>query len=401
MASVVNPSDLPPFDLPLHHPLPELAAAVRSSINPVLQRFVAAVRQAVPKARPLPFGEVTDNIPRILPAMADALAAAGTEDRDALLQRSPNQGITRFQQHYSVAEVMLEDRMLRVILIQEVEQALARRMTQQEQLALDTATDMMLQQAVVAFTDHQQAQLRSAAEAELKYLSFLAHDLNNNFSNVTVWLQVLRQQLAKSSEWREQLDTLDAAQQAILATIGGMGRLLQAERLRKGDQAPRAQHVNLRTLVSNQTRNIAVSAERKGLKLEVQVPPDAEVEVDPELLALVLQNLLGNAIKFSHAGTVRVEARHAPAPAGAIDGADNDTTAAARWMISISDQGPGIEPAEIERIFQAFSRGHINEQTGMGLGLAIASEAARLLGAELTVQSKLGAGSTFTFSLPV
>jgi signal transduction histidine kinase len=127
-------------------------------------------------------------------------------------------------------------------------------------------------------------------------------------------------------------------------------------------------------------------AGEKNLKLENGVPPRLQVTSDTELLALVLQNLVGNAIKYSSAGTVRVHTEHEPP--------------AQRWRLMVSDQGAGIAPDKLATLFEAFSRGETFGQKGVGLGLTIAYEAARVLGADLHVQSEVGKGTTFSISLP-
>ena len=148
------------------------------------------------------------------------------------MERSPGQGIHRFQLHYDVRDLATEDRLLRLIIIEQVEAGLGRRLGRDEDTALNWCIDLMGQQAMIAFVSHQNERLRAAAEAELKYLSFLSHDLNGNLGNVTLWLQILRRRLAASPQFADEVSALDTAQQAILDTMGGMGRLLQAERLR-------------------------------------------------------------------------------------------------------------------------------------------------------------------------
>jgi signal transduction histidine kinase len=69
------------------------------------------------------------------------------------------------------------------------------------------------------------------------------------------------------------------------------------------------------------------------------------------------------------------------------------------WVIGVSDEGPGIAPENLSRLFNAFSRGDTHGQAGVGLGLSIASQAAKLLGAKLEVESSLGEGSTFRLLL--
>jgi signal transduction histidine kinase len=181
-------------------------------------------------------------------------------------------------------------------------------MTLPEQVALAMGIDLMIQQAAVAFMDHQKEQLRQSAEAELKYLSFLGHDLNNNLAAVTLALQSLKKGLTGSPEFAEHAETLDEAQQAVLATIGGLGRLLDAERLRKGGKKLQVVPVNLRNLLRGEARRIAKQAEQKGMRVVVDVPSDLHVQSDPELITLIVQNFLGNAVKFATAGTVRVAA---------------------------------------------------------------------------------------------
>lgn len=107
-------------------------------------------------------------------------------------------------------------------------------------------------------------------------------------------------------------------------------------------------------------------------------------------MRLVLQNLIGNAIKYSPIGSgeVRVMAHFA-----------EQGVNAGRWVLAIADNGPGIAAEQLDRIFNAFARGEMHGLQGVGLGLAIASRAAKLLGAELKVDSKVGVGSTFSLIL--
>jgi signal transduction histidine kinase len=350
----------------------------------IIQTWIELVRESVPSAQELSSEQIQDNLPVILPSMADALEASVGKTNRNLMDASPKQGIKRFHQHYDVCELMTEDRLLRRVIMEQTGAGLGRRMNEAEQIALNTAVDLMLQQAVVAFVNAQKGQLRTAAEVELKYLSFLSHDLNNNLSSVTLMLQLLRQRLADSVEFADDVQTLDAAQQSILDTMGGMARLLQSERLRKAGVEADHHPVNLHTLASNVARQVSSQAQKKGVKIAVDVPAETRCRSDGELIVLILQNLVGNAVKFSTKGTVRI---------GLVPLED-------RCVLSVSDEGPGIAAEHLDRIFDAFRRGESHSQPGVGLGLSIASQAAKLLGGQLSVESKVGAGSTFTLSLP-
>jgi signal transduction histidine kinase len=144
--------------------------------------------------------------------------------------------------------------------------------------------------------------------------------------------------------------------------------------------------VNLPELVSEILTLFIPLAAQKGMSLRDTVPSDAVVSSDRELIRLVLQNLVGNAVKYSQKGTVTVSAVKREDKQGG-------------WVVSVSDEGPGIAAEHQDHIFEAFRRGEVYGQRGIGLGLAIASRAAKLLGAELTVESKLGIGSAFNLVL--
>jgi signal transduction histidine kinase len=387
MNDPTRPRDASPTsDLLEHQPFPELAHGLRSRIPDIIKTWTDEIRKIVPAARDLPFDELVDNLPRILSQMAGALEAPHSEETRKLLDECPKQGLTRFRQEYAMADLMLEDRVLRRIITTEVRRALGRNVLESEQVALDMAIDAMLQQAVIAFADQQQARIRSDAETQLKYLSFLSHDLRNNLNHVTLFLQVLRQRLARLPDFAEDVEGLDVVQQSILDTIGGMGRLVQSERLRKAGVEPKRGPVNLHRLAMNVGQHATMAADQKGLRITVEVPPDAQVDSDGELVTLILQNLVGNAVKYTSNGVVRIGATL--------------RTEDQRWVISVSDEGPGIAREHMARIFDAFRRGDSYGQPGVGLGLTIASQAAKLLGAELTVESSVGDGSRFRLILP-
>ena len=200
---------------------------------------------------------------------------------------------------------------------------------------------------------------------------------------MTLLLKLLRERLATAPDFAADTKTLDTAQRAIADTIAGMRRLLDKERLRSGTVEPVSRRVNLHRLMSVVVEQVAFNAAERSVKFLLEVPSETVVVTDGELVQLVLQNLVGNAVKYGVPGTVRVRASDEGGPV----------------VISVSDEGPGIAPEQIDRIFDAFRRGEGHAQPGVGLGLTIASQAAKLLGATLTVESKLGVGSTFALTL--
>jgi len=130
-------------------------------------------------------------------------------------------------------------------------------------------------------------------------------------------------------------------------------------------------------------------AAAKNLALKIAVPADLPSgKGDQRRITQVLMNLTGNAIKFADSGEVRVEAKAA-----------HDS-----FLVSVSDTGPGVALADQQRIFEEFQQvdgSSSRAKGGTGLGLAIAKRIIEMHRGHIWVESKVGVGSTFTFSLPV
>ena len=370
-----------------HRPFHDLAETIRSRVDQITLAWDAAVRMAMPQMQRLTFDELKDSTPEILNAIADALASDDPQLIDELVKRAPAQGLSRLRLNFDLIEVMQEDRLLRSITVQHIEEALDRRMEAPECAALHAAIDVMLQRSVIALVEEQKFQLRAAAETELKFLSFLSHDLSNNLNDITFSLQGLGLDLKEAGGFATAQESLALAQQQIFDTVAGMRRMLDHERLRKSAKAPTLSRVDLHAAATKVVTQFAREATAKGTKLSVEIGPGTIVDSDGALLAVVLQNLVGNGVKYTTGGAIRV---------GFGGGVNTD-----RPALWVSDDGPGIAPETIGHIFEAFTRGDIHGQPGLGLGLAIASQAAKLLGAALTVESTVGVGSTFRLELPL
>ncbi len=132
----------------------------------------------------------------------------------------------------------------------------------------------------------------------------------------------------------------------------------------------------------------ALAAEKK-LELKARVPQDLSIaRGDEQRIAQVLLNLLGNAIKFTDEGEVRVEVT-----------ASDET-----FLVSVADTGPGLSEADQKRIFDEFHQAdgsNTREKGGSGLGLSIAKKIVEMHGGRIWVESNVGKGSTFRFTLPV
>jgi signal transduction histidine kinase len=252
--------------------------------------------------------------------------------------------------------------------------------------ALNMAVDVACRRGVITYVNQQKAELHSLVEAQTKYLAFLSHDLRGGLNGVLLMIEVLKRDLVSEPKYARSLDDLDVMRRQILETVGTMDRFLHAERFRKGKVQIRPAEVNLGRLVSEMVAQFAYQAKDKQLELQQEVAEELRIVSDRELLSMILQNLLGNAIKYSRRERVRVVAT-----------SDGPGKAA---RLSVIDRGPGIAPEKLAQMFQPFNRGETHGQAGTGLGLSIARQAADLLGAKLWAESELGKGSSFHLDLP-
>ena len=141
----------------------------------------------------------------------------------------------------------------------------------------------------------------------------------------------------------------------------------------------------IRTAISS----VETLAAEKKLALNVSIPENLAIgKGDEQRIAQVLLNLLGNAIKFTETGTIGVEA----------DVSDN------RFMVSVSDTGPGLTEVDQKRIFEEFYQADgssTRQKGGTGLGLSISKKIVEMHGGHIWVESTPGKGSTFRFTLPL
>jgi signal transduction histidine kinase len=375
------------MDLLKYRPFPELAGALRARQAVVIERWQQVVTEVLPAANELTLAQIRDSLPETLAMMADALEADEPKPTKDLMDFAGAHGETRFDQNFALGELMIEYGLLRPILIGEAAQHLNRVVTIEETQALNLAIDVACRRGVITYVNQQKAEIQSLVEAQSKYLSFLSHDLRGNLNGVLLMIEVLRRDLASEPRFAESLDDLEIMRRSIHETVGTMDRFLHAERFRKGKVQVRSGPVNMQALVAEVIGQFSYQAKEKKLELKSDVGPATDIVTDRELLLIILQNLVGNAIKYSKRGEVLVAATK-----------PDDMTCACR--LSVIDHGPGMKPEAVAKLFDPFTRGDTHGESGSGLGLTIARQAADLLGARLWVESEDGDGSKFHLDLP-
>jgi signal transduction histidine kinase len=230
-------------------------------------------------------------------------------------------------------------------------------------------------------------QAEAAARAREDVLAIVSHDLKNPLATLRLSAAVLEQKLSKLPNAEALVKRVATMDRAALSMLGLITGLLDAARLDAGQKLavePRPESVD--TLVTEALALIEPQATRRALKLEARLAPDLQALCDRERILQVLANLLGNAVKFTpEGGTVEVSTR----------------LEAREVHVSVRDTGPGIPLEEQPLLFQRHWQSRGTAHHGSGLGLYIARGLVEAHGGRLWVDSTPGAGSTFTFTLPL
>jgi PAS domain S-box-containing protein len=228
----------------------------------------------------------------------------------------------------------------------------------------------------------------SANRAKSEFLAVMSHELRTPLSAIIGYEELLFDGITGpvNEGQRTQLARIKASATHLLSLID---EVLTLSRVEAGREVAHPERVPVFAALHEASIIVEPLALDKKLALRVlPVPRDLELWADPVKLRQILLNLLTNAIKFTDAGSVELESRQ-------LDDCVE---------IMVRDTGIGIAPGNQDRIFDAFwqvEQKSTRKVGGAGLGLSVSRRLARLMHGDLTVQSKLGEGSTFTLRLPV
>src|SRR5579875_444034 len=266
------------------------------------------------------------------------------------------------------------------------------------------------EQCIVAITrditqaKRAEAELIAAREAALKasqaksdFLSSMSHEIRTPM-NAILGMEQLLWETPLSLDQRRYLEIMRANGDALLSLIDN---ILDLAKVESGQLILERTSFELDELVERAVETLGIRAHQKGLELVARIAPDVPLglEGDPLRLRQILINLLGNAIKFTNRGEVLVNVDSIAAPPG------GRTPPQAVWLrFVVSDTGIGIPAEKLATVFSSFTQADssITRQFGgTGLGLAIVKRLVEFHGGEVQVESQLGVGSTFSFTLPV
>ena len=231
-------------------------------------------------------------------------------------------------------------------------------------------------------------QLEVASKHKSQFLANMSHELRTPLNAILGYTELILDNIY--GEAPEQMrSVLERVQTNGKHLLGLINDVLDMSKIEAGQVTLSLSDYSLEELVHGVYVAVEPLATQKKLALRTSIEPDLPVgHGDERRLAQVLLNLVGNAIKFTEAGEVAIEASHS-------DGL---------FRVAVRDSGPGIAAADQAKIFEEFQQVDntpTRQKGGTGLGLAISKRIVEMHGGRILVDSELGKGSTFTISLPV
>ncbi len=328
----------------------------------------------------MPLAELIDHLPQFLLEVEAALRAdsglASVESAPEETRSAAVHGEQRLRLGFSLSSVVREYGALRNAIVSVARDA-GTTITFRELEVVGDATMTGIAQAVTEYAQQRDAELLRQAN---EHFAFLAHELRNPLSSAAIAFDLLklRGELPASR-------AVTAVERGLLQLSELIDHTLRTARVASGIELHR-QATTLHELFAEAELGAMSEAESKGVAIKLTVAGDDDrVDVDLRLVRSAVGNLLRNAVKYSPGGHL-VELR------GAVTNG--------RATIEIEDGCGGLPPGKVEEAFAPFVRLDTS-QTGFGLGLAIARQAADAHGGSLRVQNLPGKGCIFVLELPV
>nr|QGF22317.1 sensory transduction histidine kinase [uncultured bacterium] len=231
-------------------------------------------------------------------------------------------------------------------------------------------------------------ELEIASKHKSKFLANMSHEFRTPLNAILGYTELILDKIYGNvpEQIQEVLERVEQNGRHLLSLINDV---LDLSKIEAGHLTLSLNDYSMKEVVQTVVSAVESLAAEKNLELKVAISPEVDYgKGDEQRITQVLLNLVGNAIKFTEAGEVKVEAT-----------VFNDT-----FVVYVSDTGPGLSEADQQKIFEEFHQvdaSSTRKKGGTGLGLSIAKKIVEMHGGRIGVESTLGKGSTFSFTLPV
>ena len=376
----------------------DIGSLIESSADLILDEWCRRALEEQPKAKRVNTPALRDHLGNLLRSIGQALrdTTNASRPRTAAVQH----GEQRWQTGWSLTEMVRDYQLLRVVIIECLEQVLTRPLFSREAIAIGVFLDDAISVSVAEYVaNHEDEALRNERQrAELlketsrrkdEFLAVLAHELRNPLSPISASTQILRLALETADEpVKHSIDTIERQAAQISRLVEDM---LDLARIGQGRFELRKVRVNLRDVLEQAVSGVQSQMHARGHHLVVSIPAETiQLQADPDRLLQIISNLLTNAVKYSEpGGEILLSAERSEDEA----------------IIRVRDRGLGIPTDMLSHVFDLFAQVRGSEsyaQGGLGIGLTLVRRLVEQHGGTVTCSSAgQGHGSEFVVQLPL
>nr|MDA3905733.1 PAS domain S-box protein [Bacteroidales bacterium] len=254
-------------------------------------------------------------------------------------------------------------------------------------VALGTIRDISERRKTEIIIKKKNEELLTINAEKNKFFSIIAHDLKSPFNSILGFSDLLIEQI-NNNDHDGIAKFAEIIQQSSNRAMDLLLNLMEWSQSQTERMEFNLEHFELVELIKDAELLLTGALEQKSISLSKNVPSNAPVFADKKMISTVLRNLISNAIKFTHTGgkiTISVEEKQH------------------ELLVSVSDTGVGISKEDSEKLFkidETYSTPGTNKEKGTGLGLILCKEFVEKHGGKIWVESEVGKGSTFYFTIP-
>ena len=217
------------------------------------------------------------------------------------------------------------------------------------------------------------------------FIASMSHELRTPLNSIIGFTGIIMQGIAGeiTEEQIKQLTFVKNSANHLLALIND---IIDVSKIEAGNVELFIEEFDLSSLLQEVKDSLTVAADKKGLKMPLNMPEKLVIKSDERRVKQIIVNLVGNAVKFTDKGKIDVK----------VEKKDKMVE------VSVRDTGIGMREEDLDGLFKAFSQIHVGRtEEGTGLGLYLSKKIADLLGGDISAESEFGKGSKFTFTLPL
>jgi signal transduction histidine kinase len=387
-------------------PFVEIGLLIQRDASLLTERWCRRAQQEQPGAKRVHHAVLRDQLIYLLWSLGRGLAERNENDTSQHHLLAVEHGEQRWVAGWSLTELVRDFQILRLVIVDYLDETLDRPLTSREVMAIGLAVDEAISASVGMYTQYREdylcqleaektaqetqaaEELRLAHRRKDEFLAILAHELRNPLSPIVHAIEIVKLRSPDDPMLRQAGEMIDRQVQQINRLIGD---LLDMTRISRSKLELRKSWIKLTDAVDQAVQTCRTLLDARQHQLSVDLPPEpVSLEADPARLVQVLCNLLTNAAKYTEpGGQIRLIARR-----------DGD------WLtLRVEDTGIGIAPDMLPQIFKMYWQVDENAEAaggGLGIGLALVRSLVELHGGEVTASSSgVGHGSQFTIRLPI